>query len=100
MKSGTNWGPRFAVYGDLGNENAQSLPRIQDETEKGHFDAILHVGEDIDFIRAQRYRRQISWAIWNRVIHLINQTIDWNRWYQKILWIYLLEQLLLKAIST
>ena len=45
MKSGTNWSPRFAVYGDLGNVNPQSLPRLQDETEKGHFDAILHVGK-------------------------------------------------------
>ena len=44
MKDGQNWGPRFAVYGDMGNVNAQSLGRIQEETQRGHFDAILHVG--------------------------------------------------------
>ncbi len=36
---------RFAVYGDLGNDNPQSLARLQEETLKGHFDAILHVGD-------------------------------------------------------
>ncbi|CAB3360188.1 Hypothetical predicted protein [Cloeon dipterum] len=45
MKNGTDWSPRFAIYGDMGNVNAQSLPRIQEETQKGHFDAILHVGD-------------------------------------------------------
>lgn len=40
-----NWSPSFAVYGDLGNENAQSLPRLQEETQKGMYDAILHVGD-------------------------------------------------------
>ncbi|XP_059483702.1 acid phosphatase type 7 [Neocloeon triangulifer] len=45
MKEGTNWSPRFAVFGDMGNVNAQSLPRIQQETQRGHFDAILHVGD-------------------------------------------------------
>ncbi len=36
---------RFAVYGDLGNENPQSLARLQEETQKGQLDAILHVGD-------------------------------------------------------
>ncbi|KAK7104144.1 hypothetical protein V1264_018908 [Littorina saxatilis] len=45
MKSGTNWSPRFAMYGDLGNINAQSLPRLQLETEQDKYDAILHVGD-------------------------------------------------------
>ena len=49
MQSGTDWSPRFAVYGDMGNVNAQSIPRLQDETERGHFDAILHVGKGILF---------------------------------------------------
>lgn len=45
MPNGTNWSPRFAVYGDLGNVNAQSLPRLQEEIQKGMYDAILHVGD-------------------------------------------------------
>ena len=44
MKNGTDWPVRFAVFGDMGNENAQSLGRLQEETQRGHFDAILHVG--------------------------------------------------------
>ena len=45
MKSGNNWSPKFAVYGDLGSENPQSLPRLQKEVQKGLYDAILHVGD-------------------------------------------------------
>ena len=41
----TDWSPRLAVYGDLGNENAQSLPRLQRETQSGFYDMILHVGD-------------------------------------------------------
>lgn len=44
-KQGEDWSPRFAIYGDMGNENAQSLARLQEETQRGHFDAILHVGD-------------------------------------------------------
>ncbi len=36
---------RFAVFGDFGNDNAQSLPRIQQEVQRGRIDAILHVGD-------------------------------------------------------
>ena len=28
MQTGVNWSPRLAVYGDMGSENAQSLPRL------------------------------------------------------------------------
>lgn len=45
MKSGQNWSPRFAVFGDLGNSNAQSLAMLQEETMLGNFDAVLHVGD-------------------------------------------------------
>lgn len=45
MKSGSNWSPRLAIYGDMGNINAQSIPRLQLETQKGMYDAILHVGK-------------------------------------------------------
>ena len=45
MRDGSDWSPRFAIFGDLGNVNAQSLPRLQEESEKGMYDAILHVGD-------------------------------------------------------
>lgn len=45
LPSTSNWSPRFAVFGDLGNVNGQSLPRLQKETQNGMFDAILHVGD-------------------------------------------------------
>ncbi|CAF4418080.1 unnamed protein product, partial [Rotaria magnacalcarata] len=40
----------------MGRDNAQSLPRLQEETQSGHFDLILHVGDmaynmDIDNAR-------------------------------------------------
>lgn len=56
MKSGQDWSPRFAVFGDMGNVNAQSLARLQEETLQGMYDAILHVGDfaydmaDVTFI--------------------------------------------------
>jgi len=34
-----------ALYGDLGNANAQSLPRLQREAQSGEYDVILHVGD-------------------------------------------------------
>lgn len=43
--SGSDWSPRFAVFGDMGNINPQSLPRLQEETLNGLYDAILHVGD-------------------------------------------------------
>lgn len=45
MKDGHDWSPRFAVYGDMGTENAQSLPRLKNDTMLGKYDAILHVGD-------------------------------------------------------
>ncbi|CAF1414200.1 unnamed protein product [Rotaria sp. Silwood1] len=35
----------FAVYGDLGVVNAQSLARLQKEAQLDYYDAILHVGD-------------------------------------------------------
>lgn len=43
--SGTKWKPRIALFGDMGNENIQSLPRLQEETQRGMYDAIIHVGD-------------------------------------------------------
>jgi hypothetical protein len=45
MPSGSNWSPQFAVFGDMGNVNAQSVGRLQEETQAGNFDAIIHVGD-------------------------------------------------------
>lgn len=45
IKEGSDWSPRFAVYGDLGNVNGQSIPRLQQEVHRNNFDAILHVGD-------------------------------------------------------
>ncbi|CRL04383.1 CLUMA_CG017474, isoform A [Clunio marinus] len=42
---GNNWIPRIALFGDMGNENIQSLPRLQEETQRGLYDAIIHVGD-------------------------------------------------------
>lgn len=42
---GSNWKPRIALYGDMGNENIQSMPRLQEETQRGDYDAIIHVGD-------------------------------------------------------
>jgi hypothetical protein len=41
----TNWSPSFALFGDFGNKNAQSMPRLQEDTMLGMYDAILHVGD-------------------------------------------------------
>lgn len=42
--AGEKWSPRFAIFGDMGNKNAVSVSFLQEETQQGHFDAILHVG--------------------------------------------------------
>ncbi|XP_066147683.1 acid phosphatase type 7 [Euwallacea fornicatus] len=43
--TGDNWSPHLVIYGDMGNENAQSLVRLQEETQRGLYDAVLHVGD-------------------------------------------------------
>uniref|UniRef100_A0A8D0KEW0 Purple acid phosphatase n=1 Tax=Salvator merianae TaxID=96440 RepID=A0A8D0KEW0_SALMN len=45
LLNGTNWSPRFAVFGDMGLTNPQALPRLQRETEMGLYDVVLHVGD-------------------------------------------------------
>lgn len=40
-----NWAPQIVVFGDMGNENAQSLRRLQEETQRGLYDAAIHVGD-------------------------------------------------------
>ena len=45
MPAGSSWSPRLAIYGDLGNENAQSLARLQREVQDGVYDAVIHAGD-------------------------------------------------------
>ncbi|KAM9433440.1 acid phosphatase type 7 isoform 1-T1 [Salvelinus alpinus] len=45
LNESTSWSPKFAIYGDMGNENPQSLARLQKETQVGMYDVILHVGD-------------------------------------------------------
>lgn len=40
-----DWQPSLAIFGDMGNENAQSLVRLQEESQRNWYDAILHVGD-------------------------------------------------------
>ncbi|XP_070578904.1 acid phosphatase type 7-like [Ptychodera flava] len=66
FQDGTDWSPKFAVFGDMGNINAQSLAALEEETQKGHFDAILHVGDfayDFDSyegVTGDEFMRQIE----------------------------------------
>uniref|UniRef100_A0A8D3C4V7 Purple acid phosphatase n=1 Tax=Scophthalmus maximus TaxID=52904 RepID=A0A8D3C4V7_SCOMX len=45
LNDSASFSPRFALYGDLGNENPQSLARLQKETQLGMYDVILHIGD-------------------------------------------------------
>lgn len=45
MKSGEDWSPRIAFYGDMGTVNAKSISYLQEDAQNGRYDAILHVGE-------------------------------------------------------
>ena len=40
-----NWSPKLAVYGDMGADNPQSLPRLQKEAQQGLYDAVFHIGD-------------------------------------------------------
>lgn len=61
-----NWQPHLAIFGDMGNENAQSLGPLQQETQNNVYDAIIHVGDfayDMDSENAavgDQYMRQIE----------------------------------------
>ncbi|KAI4902053.1 hypothetical protein NFI96_033108 [Prochilodus magdalenae] len=43
LNESTSFSPRFALFGDMGNENPQSLARLQKETQAGMYDVILHI---------------------------------------------------------
>jgi hypothetical protein len=50
MRNDSDFVVRMAVYGDMGKDNAQSMARLQKETQLGHFDLILHVGKCFFFV--------------------------------------------------
>uniref|UniRef100_A0A8C8RLR8 Purple acid phosphatase n=1 Tax=Pelusios castaneus TaxID=367368 RepID=A0A8C8RLR8_9SAUR len=66
LPNGTNWSPRLAVFGDMGNINPQSLPRLQRDTQQHMYDVMLHVGDfayDMDQYNARvgdAFMRQIE----------------------------------------
>lgn len=45
MRDDADWGPQIAMYGDLGLKNGQSVKRLKDDTQKGMYDAIFHIGD-------------------------------------------------------
>ncbi|KAL9954279.1 hypothetical protein ACROYT_G041794 [Oculina patagonica] len=45
LKSGEDWSPRIALYGDLGSVNAKSIAFLQQEAQEGKYDAFLHIGD-------------------------------------------------------
>jgi len=45
LPHGDDWPLTLALYGDLGNENVQSLPTIQRKAEEGVYQALIHVGD-------------------------------------------------------
>ena len=50
-RSGEDWSPRIALYGDLGTDG-QSLSLLTSEALNGNFDVILHVGKHMIIIFA------------------------------------------------
>lgn len=36
---------QVAIYGDMGNDNAQSMAMLQEDTQRHMYDAIVHVGD-------------------------------------------------------
>lgn len=40
-----NWSPVFAIYGDMGSENARSIPRLERDVINRKIDVAIHVGD-------------------------------------------------------
>ncbi|XP_014669644.1 PREDICTED: iron/zinc purple acid phosphatase-like protein [Priapulus caudatus] len=45
IKTGTEWRPRVAIFGDMGYHNAESLPHLRKEVMAGDFHAMCHIGD-------------------------------------------------------
>lgn len=41
----SDWSPNVAIFGDMGNENAQALSYLQIEAQRKVYNAIIHVGD-------------------------------------------------------
>ena len=46
LKAGSDWSPSIALYGDLGNVNPKSISTLQEEAQRGDYDALLHIGNN------------------------------------------------------
>ena len=61
-----DWSPQIVMFGDMGNANAQSMVRLQQETQRGFYDMVIHVGDfayDMDSDNARvgdEFMRQIE----------------------------------------
>ena len=56
MPEGSDWSPRFAIFGDMGNENAKSLTRLQREVQLDYYSALIHVGDFAYDMNDVRYK--------------------------------------------
>ena len=81
------WSPSFAVYGDMGNKNAVSLPALQRDTQSGMYDMILHVGDfAYDMNNVSKHLASVwLWSFFNCGLKLVkpckkcrNQTLKVN----------------------
>ena len=45
MKDGVDWSPCLAVFGDLGVENAKSVPIWSHHAQNSLYHAIIHIGD-------------------------------------------------------
>lgn len=39
------WKPKLAIFGDMGYQNAASLPYLEADVAAGKIDAIFHIGD-------------------------------------------------------
>lgn len=72
MPEGTDWSPRIVMFGDLGNVNAQSLPRLQSEVDM--YDAVLHIGKYVKHYSVTTAFNCIS----QRGIVMFDVNTDWS----------------------
>ena len=69
MKSGTDWSPTFAVFGDMGNDNVEALPYIQEEVQRGQVTAVLHTGTDRYILKTRMHSSRIRTARFSGPFH-------------------------------
>lgn len=66
LPSGSDWSPSLAIFGDMGNENAQSLAYLQEDAQRKLYDTILHVGDfaydmhSSDALVGDQFMRQVE----------------------------------------